>query len=599
MQAFDKGGDGLVDVTELLQTLKGGLNVRRKAVVEKAWRKFDKTGNGVVDLADLRGVFDASRHPKVQSGEMSVDDVLEQYLLQFEGQNGDGTLTREEFFEYYGGISAEYDNDETFELVLTRAWNLDGHTPNKNGGGHVSIAHEIFASDTANAATVGVDLPTVIDTIRQLALQQGVRLGEFFKDYDKLNRGVVTPTQFRVALEQLALRAALSSRHYDVIFKAYPSDKVPGMINYRAFLHDVDPVVNATMSPTASFMPGSRFAKSTSTLDPEEWRTLEEAMKKFVAETFARRLVLRTFFKDFEKHNRGKITPPQFQRAFPFPSMVTPDEMRVLMKRYKDPLSSDINYLAWCHDVESAADEKNAGPRPVSSDRKMRRTVGIEQPQIRTTPSGDAIVEELKRLTYAHRISFKDIFIGYDKLRKDVVTPEQFKRALGSIRIPQFSFSPPALEILAERYNVGPALVNYILFCDEMDSVFTIKGLEKSPTRVPPAAPVPRVGGRGAGPNPGYENDAQLDDLLKRLWTKIRTERILLKPHLQDYDRTCKGVNQTRYVTSSRFERALSQVGLRLTSDEYKLLVEAYSAEQEPGRVDYHRFLKDLEEDQV
>ena len=40
--------------------LRGNLNARRRAIVQRAFKKFDKTGNGVVDLEDLAGVYDVS-----------------------------------------------------------------------------------------------------------------------------------------------------------------------------------------------------------------------------------------------------------------------------------------------------------------------------------------------------------------------------------------------------------------------------------------------------------------------------------------------------------------------------------------------------------
>eukprot|EP01002_Notosolenus_urceolatus_P003692 NODE_1976_length_1235_cov_38.827993_g1640_i0.p1 GENE.NODE_1976_length_1235_cov_38.827993_g1640_i0~~NODE_1976_length_1235_cov_38.827993_g1640_i0.p1 ORF type:complete len:359 (+),score=73.50 NODE_1976_length_1235_cov_38.827993_g1640_i0:80-1078(+) len=138
-KAFDTNGDGSINMTELLVTLRGQLNTRRRIVVERAFKKFDRDGSGVVNLVDLRSVYDVARHPKVQSGEKSPDQILEMFLLKFEGDCGDGRLTWDEFKEYYAGISASIDDDELFELVVTRAWNLDGafqsYGPRRVGSG--------------------------------------------------------------------------------------------------------------------------------------------------------------------------------------------------------------------------------------------------------------------------------------------------------------------------------------------------------------------------------------------------------------------------------------------------------------------------------
>jgi Ca2+-binding EF-hand superfamily protein len=34
-------------------------------MVDKAFLKFDRDGNGYIDINDLRGVYNASMHPKV------------------------------------------------------------------------------------------------------------------------------------------------------------------------------------------------------------------------------------------------------------------------------------------------------------------------------------------------------------------------------------------------------------------------------------------------------------------------------------------------------------------------------------------------------
>eukprot|EP00362_Geleiidae_sp_MMETSP1317_P000728 CAMPEP_0201283622 /NCGR_PEP_ID=MMETSP1317-20130820/31254_1 /ASSEMBLY_ACC=CAM_ASM_000770 /TAXON_ID=187299 /ORGANISM="Undescribed Undescribed, Strain Undescribed" /LENGTH=49 /DNA_ID=CAMNT_0047600531 /DNA_START=248 /DNA_END=397 /DNA_ORIENTATION=+ len=49
-------------------------------MVDKAFLKFDKDGNGYIDNRDLRGVYNASLHPKVQKGEMTEEQVFTEFL---------------------------------------------------------------------------------------------------------------------------------------------------------------------------------------------------------------------------------------------------------------------------------------------------------------------------------------------------------------------------------------------------------------------------------------------------------------------------------------------------------------------------------------
>eukprot|EP00999_Lentomonas_sp_LEN2_P000282 NODE_1278_length_924_cov_92.032622_g1232_i0.p1 GENE.NODE_1278_length_924_cov_92.032622_g1232_i0~~NODE_1278_length_924_cov_92.032622_g1232_i0.p1 ORF type:complete len:269 (+),score=45.68 NODE_1278_length_924_cov_92.032622_g1232_i0:115-921(+) len=130
--AFDTNGDGLVNVTEFFVAVKGGMNERRRELVQRAFDCLDRDNNNTADLHDVRGRFDASTHPKVISGEMTEDDVLGDFLKTFDGSsNPDSVVTRSEFEAYYAGLSAGIDNDDYFETMLCNAWQLD-ETPPSN-----------------------------------------------------------------------------------------------------------------------------------------------------------------------------------------------------------------------------------------------------------------------------------------------------------------------------------------------------------------------------------------------------------------------------------------------------------------------------------
>lgn len=45
-----------------------------------AFAKLDKTNNGIVDIADLCDTYDVSFHPKFKSGEMSKNDILNEFM---------------------------------------------------------------------------------------------------------------------------------------------------------------------------------------------------------------------------------------------------------------------------------------------------------------------------------------------------------------------------------------------------------------------------------------------------------------------------------------------------------------------------------------
>jgi Ca2+-binding EF-hand superfamily protein len=97
----------------------------RKDIIIKAFHKLDRSGDGVVTIEDLKGVYNASKHPKYMNGEWTEEQVFRSFLDSFDSPDDkDGKVTREEFMNYYSGVSASIDNDAYFDLMMRSAWKL-------------------------------------------------------------------------------------------------------------------------------------------------------------------------------------------------------------------------------------------------------------------------------------------------------------------------------------------------------------------------------------------------------------------------------------------------------------------------------------------
>ena len=69
------------------------------------------------------------------------------------------------------------------------------------------------------------------------ALRSGLRVGDFFKNFDKLHSGRVSASQFRRALSSLGV--TLSEEDSQALISKY-SDMNDGFVNYRAFASIID-----------------------------------------------------------------------------------------------------------------------------------------------------------------------------------------------------------------------------------------------------------------------------------------------------------------------------------------------------------------------
>ncbi|XP_066501880.1 calcyphosine-like b isoform X1 [Hoplias malabaricus] len=124
-QIFDRDGSGQIDFDEFLLTLRPPMSNARKEVILQAFRKLDKTGDGVITIEDLRGVYNVKNHPKYQNGEWTEEQIFRKFLDSFDSPNDkDGQVTKEEFFNYYSGVSASIESDVYFILMMKTAWKL-------------------------------------------------------------------------------------------------------------------------------------------------------------------------------------------------------------------------------------------------------------------------------------------------------------------------------------------------------------------------------------------------------------------------------------------------------------------------------------------
>jgi len=121
---LDLNQDGTISYDEFLSGLRGIPNAARQVVIDQAFAKFDSHNSGFASVADLGVVYDSSRHPKVISGQITNNDVFNEFLACFGDRRKDGTISKAEWNDYYGGVSASIISDAYFIDLVSSVWRL-------------------------------------------------------------------------------------------------------------------------------------------------------------------------------------------------------------------------------------------------------------------------------------------------------------------------------------------------------------------------------------------------------------------------------------------------------------------------------------------
>ena len=124
MKFYDVDGDGHVCYEEFLRGLRDEMSPRRLKMVEKIFARFDRDGSGKIDIIDVINIFDVSMNAEFIEHKKTKEQILNEFLNNFDGAQGnnDGTITFQEFFDYYTDLSMSVPNDEYFVRMLESAW---------------------------------------------------------------------------------------------------------------------------------------------------------------------------------------------------------------------------------------------------------------------------------------------------------------------------------------------------------------------------------------------------------------------------------------------------------------------------------------------
>lgn len=455
----------------------------------------------------------------------------------------------------------------------------------------INVLENRFSKPTINLAN---DPNDVEDRIQNVVVMKRIRIGEFFRDYDKLRKGKVTGNQFTTVL--CMLNFTLTDGEFDYLIEKYKTDD--GMVNYSAFVENIDSaftIKGIDKNPSvrvAAIDASTTLQKSKRLLefDEEDQNEMQDIMEAYRGVISTRRLNLKPMFQDFDKTNSGHITKTQFVRVLNQLGIdLDPGVLSNLLKKYMDRGNADeVNYFEFINDVDRPEDMFGAGRDfnhsydyySVTDPRKVGgQIVALEPEDI------DDVLSRIRKDCSQKRIRLNEFFRDFDRLRSGNITKAQFRIGMNMAKI---DLSNPELELLTTHYKSEKNdMFRWREFCDNIDEVFTIKGLEKDATLdVVQSTTVTKYG--SVAPPKADKNLS--NKLVQKFKEKRRRERLDAKSFFQSWDK------HNRFkVSTKQFRQVLATCGFELTDSENEALCKNYS--NQDGEIEYLKFLSDSNPD--
>lgn len=477
-----------------------------------------------------------------------------------------------------------------------------------SGGNLTSTKEAARSSEPASAA----------DAIRSIAVQvqrRGVRVQEFFKDFDPLRLGRIPADKFLSGLGIAGVSDGLDASalqelaaHYRLdIQESSPrgqSPRHPALtsarvfeVNYLQFLHDVEttqrsPASHTGLTGEGYFSPEAILSRSGATFS-----IIIDRLQQWVRNRGA---LLPPFFRDYDKHHSGHVTQHQFQQLLKRHGVpLSAEEADVVTAAFADPaLPTHVAYrhfIALVDPTENLLTLKQAqadkAKLPLSS--SAQGAILSSASKAKSETNVQALVTRIA--TAAQRGARpKEFFRDADPLRKQLCHRAKFSSAVGALGVylteaeEQLLTSHYASPMVADHVEYPRLIADVEALCDQQASL-TERGATDPPvaslTLSASASSAPLFAAKCAA----LRSDAFLSKLLSRVQSQTTSRRLSLRTVLQDYDHLRKG-----RVTESQFFSALSTLSIKFSPAETKSLLAVLSCGA--NEVAYAAFCMALEE---
>ena len=458
-----------------------------------------------------------------------------------------------------------------------------------------SLGQDLTATRFFDTHTVKNVQPLEVETkLRAEVAMKGIRASEFFRDFDGLRKGAVKLGQFQTALNMVGIR--LQESELQAIINKYrqPNSDIR-YLEFCRFIESAPDLLEKTPEnrPEATISTAAARRKYLG-FSEEEGQGLHKALEDFRTVIRNRRVHLRPMFQNFDITRSGHVSRTQFCRVLNQLSIYpSEDSLHLLLKRYLDKGNmEEVNYMDFCLDVD-VPDQiyvplTSSMPNPdeflekrKKDFKKLQYTTKpvVEGKIITNTPEHlDDLLGRLRNIVKQNRIRLHEFIRDFDRLRSGYVTMGQIRSAFSMAKLP---LSDAEYKLICNTYQVDEQRIHYVRLLDDIDNVFTTKGLEKTNYEVVLGSTNFRYGVSGLS-----EAEEALAGAVLARFQRFSVHNLLdLKSHFQDWD-----WHNLQKISAKQFRQVLAQFRFSLTEEEFAVVSKKYG---ESGMIKYLEFINE------
>lgn len=410
-----------------------------------------------------------------------------------------------------------------------------------------------------------VSFEDLISRIKHIVLVNRLKVSPCFEDFDQLRCGSISKDQFRRGLSMLGLNKIhfhdLTDSQFQLLCEHYQNPMHKDKIIWTKFRNDIDSVFTQfnleknpmlEVPPLESFLQPKPGSVNWSQASEEHKVFYEKTMENLRKHVHEKQILIEPTFKDFDHHGNQHITQHQFAQCLSMLNLpFTAAELATLKARFADDMG--IHYVDFIHEL-LPNDYKPIEP---CYGKLMKEVRDLNERNKTCESDGpldlESVLLKVKTKVFKERFRLIDFIKDYDKLNSGRVSRNQFYRALG---LSPLELTGAEVAVLSDKYQSPTHCqsIDYKKFCEEVESIFTIRHLEKNPLRhIYQFQPEEECRLNALS----EEEQVLLQQAMQRIAERVREHRIQLFPLMEDFDRVKNGK-----LSRSHFRRVLMQLGL-------------------------------------